>query len=337
MAGAPKDALPTGASEGGAPFYLFHGECDFLIERAVERLCRGLLPPGTESFNLHTFYGGKQATSETTDTGKIIETAQSLPFMSEWRVIVVRRTELYPAAALATLIPYLQDPCPTTCLVFVCAKADFRNKFYTFMRDAGKAIPFKNPAEKDMVPWLMQTAKSLGLKITHRGCAYLYEMVGSHLRDLYNELEKLHVRYGNDQVDEEQVRELGVSSRTYTIFDLVEQISKKRAAESLKVLNRFLEEEPRDGWIRILGMLGRELRLLWQAKSIMEEGGRSPDVAQRLKLQGFVAQKVCERSKRWNDEGLRHALRLLYEADGLMKSGADPLLVLENLVIGFCR
>jgi DNA polymerase-3 subunit delta len=324
-------------TESGGPFYLFYGECDFLMEKALERLCQSLLAQGTESFNLHTFYGGKLGGPETTDTGRIIEAAQSLPFMAERRVIVVRRVETYPASALATLIPYLQDPCPTTCLLFVCAKPDFRNKFFVYIRDAGKAIQFKNPSERDMVPWLMQTAKTLGLKITHRGCAYLHEMVGSRLRELYNELEKLHVRYGTDQVDVEQVRELGVSSRTYTIFDLVEQISKKRAAGSLKVLSRFLEEEGRDGWMRILGMLARELRLLWQAKSIMEAGGRTPDVAQKLGLQGFVAQRVCERSKRWDHGGLRRALRLLYEADGLMKTGSDPNLVLEYLVMGFCQ
>ena len=337
MAGPPKDVLSTALNEGGGPFYLFYGECDFLMEQAVERLCRSLLAPGTESFNLHTFYGGKQGVAETTDTGRIVETAQSLPFMSDHRVIVVRRTEAYPAAALATLIPYLQDPCPSTCLVFVCAKADFRNKFYIFIRDAGKAIQFKNPSEKDMVPWLMQTAKSIGLRVTPRGCSYLHEIVGSHLRDLHNELEKLHVRYGSDQVDAEQVRELGVSSRTYTIFELVEQISKKKAAEALKVLNRFLEEEGRDGWMRILGMLGRELRLLWQARSIMEGGGKAPDVAQRLGLNTFIAQRVCERSKRWEAGGLRRALQLVYEADGLLKTGSDPTPVLENLVIGFCR
>jgi DNA polymerase-3 subunit delta len=337
MAGPPKDVLSMAMDEEGGPFYLFYGECDFLMEQAVERLCGSLLGQGTESFNLHTFYGGKQGVPETTDTGRIIETAQSLPFMSERRVIVVRRTEAYPTPALATLIPYLQDPCPTTCLIFVCAKADFRNKFYTFIRDAGKAVQFKNPSEKDMVPWLVRTAKSLGLRITHRGCAYLYEIVGSQLRDLYNELEKLRVRYGVDQVDVEQVRALGVSSRSYTIFDLVEQISKKQAAESLKVLNRFLEEEGREGPMRIFGMLGRELRLLWQVKSIMETGGRSPDVVQRLGIRGFVAQKLCERSKRWDDGGLRSALQLLYEADGLVKTGSDPTLVLENLVIGFCR
>jgi len=337
MGVVPKVPLSAATSEGGGPFYLFYGECDFLMEQAVERLCRSLLAEGTESFNLHTFYGGKQGVSETTDTGRIIETAQSLPFMSERRVILVRRTEAYPASALSILLPYLQDPCPTTCLIFVCAKADFRNKFYAFIRDAGKAIQFKNPSDRDMVPWLMQTAKSMGLKITHRGCVYLYEMVGSQLRDLYNELEKLHVRYGTDQVDVDQVKELGVSSRTYNIFELVEQISKKRAAESLKVLDRFLEEEGREGWMRILGMLGRELRLLWQAKTVMEAGGKTPEVAQRLGLQGFVAQRLCERSKRWDQGGLCRALHLLYEADGLVKTGSDPTLVLENLVIGFCK
>ncbi len=215
--------------------------------------------------------------SETTDTGRIIETAQSLPFMSERRVIVVRRTEAYPASALATLIPYLQDPCPTTCLDFRVRKGGLQEQVLYIHKGCGQGHPIQEPLGKGYGPLAHADRQIVGAQGSRTGAVPTsHEMVGSRLRDLYNELEKLHVRYGTDQVDVEQVRELGVSSRTYTIFDLVEQISKKRAAESLKLLNRFLEEEGRDGWMRILGMLGREIRLLWQAKSIMEAGGKSP-------------------------------------------------------------
>jgi DNA polymerase-3 subunit delta len=97
-----------------------------------------------------------------------------------------------------------------------------------------------------------------------------------------------------------------------------------------------MEDEGRNGVLRAMGMLNRQMRLLWQTKSVMEGGGRSSDVARRLGLKSFQASKLVQQSKKWSADDLEGALDLLYRADGLLKSGSREKLVFESLVVSLC-
>jgi DNA polymerase-3 subunit delta len=139
------------------------------------------------------------------------------------------------------------------------------------------------------------------------------------------------------EVGVDQVKELAIHSRIYSIFELMNTVSVKDCAESLGVLNRFLEEEDkRDAPLRVIGMLNRQLRLLWQAKSISVKGGRIKDVAENLGLPHFSASNFVKQSKYWSVEELERGLGLLYQADGLVKSGSRPKVVMENLIMTLC-
>jgi len=116
----------------------------------------------------------------------------------------------------------------------------------------------------------------------------------------------------------------------------MDEVSKK-SAKSLLLLNRFLEEEGIDGVNALIGMLNRQIKLLWQTKSIVEEGGRKSDVMHKLALRDFQVEKFMSQSKYWSIEDLEHAFHLLYEADGFLKSDAYKHLILENLVISLCK
>jgi DNA polymerase-3 subunit delta len=98
-----------------------------------------------------------------------------------------------------------------------------------------------------------------------------------------------------------------------------------------------LEEEGKDEILRVLGMLNRQIRLLWQTKSVTEGGGRVHDVAKKLGLRDFQVRKLVQQSKLWTADNLERAFHLLYQADGLLKSGAKGHLVLENLVLSLCK
>ena len=120
-------------------------------------------------------------------------------------------------------------------------------------------------------------------------------------------------------------------------IELMDEVSFKRSAESILVLNRFLEEEDSDGPLRVLEMLNRQIRLLWQAKTVSDVGGRTVDVGRKLGLPAFLASKMLQQSKHWETHDFERAFRLLYQADGLLKSGAQGHLVLENLVLSLCE
>jgi DNA polymerase-3 subunit delta len=98
-----------------------------------------------------------------------------------------------------------------------------------------------------------------------------------------------------------------------------------------------MEEEDKDGGLKIMGMLNRQIRLLWQAKSVIEGGGRAPDVARKIRLPIFLARRIVDQSKNWSTEDLERAIHLLYQADGLIKSGSQGRLVLENLILSLCH
>ncbi|HUU81310.1 MAG TPA: DNA polymerase III subunit delta [Acidobacteriota bacterium] len=319
-----------------APFYLFYGENEFHLEKALNKIRETFIPEEARDLNLHIFYGDQKA--DAVDTiASINDAARSLPFMSQNRLIIVRRTESFSAAALESFIPYLDRPVEITCLIFVSSKPDFKRKFYRKIRESGGAVNFRKLNDNEVIPWIKKAAKDLGLDMDGQACAYLQQIVGNRLIDLYSELEKFSLRHGNMPVGVNQIKELAIYSRIYTIFELMDEVSFKRCAASLSVLKRFLEEEGKNGILRVIGMLNRQIRLLWQAKFIIKGSGGTPEVAKKLHLPISLARKIIKQSDTWSLDNLENAFHLLYQADGLLKSGAQGHLVLENVVLSLCR
>ncbi len=315
-----------------APFYLFYGPEEFSLEKVLDRIRNDFIPPSTRDFNQEIFYAG-----EKTDPSEIISRARSLPFVTGNRLIIVRRTENFSTADLERFLPYLEKPVDTTCLIFVASKTDFRKSFYKRIKEQGQVVHFTKLRENQVVPWIRGAARELGLKIDGQASAYLHQIVGNSLRDLYAELEKLTIRYGGEMVGVEQVKGLAIHSRIYTIFELMNKVSERNCHDSLTVLNRFLEEEDKkDAPLRILGMLNRQIRIMWQTKSILTKGGQIKEMAKKLGLPNFSAREFARHAPNWSVQEMERALDLLYEADGLLKSGSRAKPVLENLIFGLC-
>lgn len=261
-----------------------------------------------------------------------------MPFMASNRLIIVRRTESLNSAQLTRLIPYLEQPADTTCLIFVSSKANFSIKFYKTIREAGLAVAFDELKGKQVGAWIRRTAKELGVELDSEACDILQEIAGNRLRDLYGELEKLSLRHvSGGRIGAKDVRELAVHSRSFTIFELVEKISVKDTAGALTVLARFLEEEGRrEAPLGIIGMLNRQVRLLRQAKPLAAGRVRAERIARELSVPVFAARRLMTQSGRWNEDELERALSALYEADGLLKSGSRTNPLMEELVISLC-
>ena len=326
----PEDVL--GQLEKGYlfPFYLFHGPSEFRLEQVLNRVRRSFIPEEARELNVQIFYGDE------TDSSTIIDAARSFPFISKNRLIIVRRTEDFTPAALENFIPYLERAVESTCLIFVSSKPDFRKKFYSMIRKSGRAVNFRKLYGRQLVPWIKKMAKDLGLNIENQACAHLQQIVGDRLRDLHSELEKIYLRYGEKSVGVAEVKEIAIYSRVYTIFELMDEVSFRRRAESLSILHKFVDEEGKSGILKVMGMLNRQIRLLWQAKSILEDGGRTGDVSRQLGLQGFQVKRLVPQSKCWRTDDLEHAFHLLYKADGRLKSGGQEELILENVILSLC-
>ena len=334
----PPEAVLKDLEKGSlAPFYLFFGESGFRLEKVLARLREEFIPEAVRDLNLQVFYGGKGDSGERTGPGRIIDAASSLPFMAQNRLIIVRRTEEFSAADLEHFIPYLERPMASTCLVFVSSKPDFRKKFYKKFKALGRAVNFKQLYDNQLVSWIRRTAAEMGLDMDPGACAYLRDVAGRRMRDLYSELEKLSLSYPDRKVGVDEIKEMATYSRIYTVFELMNAVSERNPGAALSVLDRYLEEEGKEGVFKVIGMLNRQIQLLWQVRAVIDGGGRSADVMKRLHLRNFQARELIPQSRRWERQDLEAAVGFLYETDGLLKSGAPARLVLENLVLSLCR
>lgn len=329
----PEDVLKSLEKGQLAPFYLFYGPNEFGLEKVLDKIKREYIPESARDFNLEVIYGDKKI-----GPSEIINHACSVPFMSPHRLLIIRRVEDFTANQLEMFLPYLDRPTQSTCLLFVSRKADLRKTFFKKIRDAGCAVHFAALKDSQVVPWIKRTAKDLGLRVDGQACIFLHQIAGNSLRDLHGELEKLYIRYGSEEVGIREIREIAIQSRIYTIFELMNAISERSCSRSLSILNRYLaEEDTRQAPLGIVGMLNRQIRLLWLSKVIVERGGNTRDVATMLGPARLSADDFVRYSKSWSVGELEKALSLLYDVDGLLKSSSRPKPVLEHLIMSICR
>lgn len=313
-----------------APFYLFYGANEFEIEKSLERL-KETIPESARAFNMEVFYGGECNPSE------VVNRARSVPFLSSKRLIIVRRCDDFGAGGVDEFLPYLAAPVESTCLVLVCTKPDFRKELFRIFRAAGKALHFEELREHQVPQWIARTTVELGFRIEPEGALFLQQVTGNDPRDLYGELEKIRIRYGGESVGLEEVKETVSRHRSFTIFELVDRVSKKECGAALVALNRFLEEEDkRGGPLRLMVMLNRQLRLLLQTREILQKEGKKREVEEMLGQARHKAGETMAQAKGWSLKELRRGLAMLYEADGQLKTGSAPKLVLENVLLGLC-
>ncbi len=316
-----------------SPFYLFYGESGFLLEKMLSRIRDTYIPEAAKDFNLHVFYGDEIKSQ----IGELIDTARSFPFMSQNRLIIVRRTEEIPASGLESIVPYLEAPMPSTCLIFVSLNSDFRKKFYKFIKDSGKCVNFRKLFDNKVVPWIMKTAGQMGLHLDPQAAVYLHQVIGNQLMDIVSELEKIYIRYGKEPVGQKDVEKLASNSRSFTNFELMDRISSKKAGDAIAAWRRYVAEEGKDAVQGIVGMLIRQMRLLWRSKDFLQKGGKSSDLAKALKEHPYTIKNLLPHVRSWDEENLEQAFEVLYDADDLLKSGADAQLILENVILTLCR
>ena len=319
-----------------SPLYLFHGPDEYRMEGVLDVLRAALVPESVRDFNVHTFRIGGGASESKASPAMIVDTARSAPFMASRRVVVVRNAERIKSSEQDQFVAYLEDPVETACLVFTTSKADFRLSLFRKMRERGLAVSFRRMTADQVAGWIRKRAEELGMRMDETGSEIFQQLVGDDLRVVETELEKLSVRFEGKSVGPEEVRDLTVNSRSYSIFELVDEVSQKKADSALELLLRLLEEEGRDAPGKILGMLNRQVGLLGRAKILLEGKGGERTAAGTLGVHAFVAKKLLRQARLWTLDELGDAHELLYRADDLLKSSAQYDLVLEDLVLSLC-
>jgi len=308
------------------PLYLFFGEEEFLAERALRRLAKGLTEDSGEA-PLRVVEEASEVALE-----DFLAQARMAPLWGSGQLLVLRRVPTQDKKTLAPITTYLEHPAPRTVVILTAPNLKAREVekhavFGRLHRDEA-ALGFFRLRPGDLLPWLSQEAKRLNKTLSPAAAQRLVEMVGDNLAELTQELKKLALFAGDETtLTPQQVSQLASHSRSYNIFALVEALGETQVQRRLAALDHLLDlgEPP----ARILTMLARQLRLLirYQENAPHTSPG---DLARKLGMHPGFVKRLGQQARAFSLPALRAHLALLHQADlSLKTSTTNPRVWLE--------
>lgn len=324
--------------------YLLHGEEPYLIMQYQEEILAALLTPQERDMNLTVF-------DQDPLLAEFKSVAEMFPFFGGRNVVLVRNTRLFSAAKNAHAEEkgqkrdtewreFLQNIPEQTVILFVSYdKVDKRRKLFKQVLEQGgilEALPLKG---RELRIWLERKIAGLGKKIRPDALEHVLSAVSlmphASLSYLDQELTKIALYVGErQQITIEDVNKLLASVPEISVFAMIEAMSQKNARLALSVL----EEQMATGQagLRLLALLARQIRHLYQAKVMGEEGFGSREISSHLKLPSFVADKLMKQSRTFSVAQLKQAMGLLNKADQALKLSRG-MVSLEKIVIYLCE
>ncbi len=293
--------------------YLLYGEENYLKKQYKERFVKALLPEGDTMNYAH--YEGKGI-----DVREVIDLAETMPFFAERRVFVFENTGFFKSAAGAELADYLKELPETAYFLFVEDEVDKRGKMYKAVKSKGRAVELPFQDENTLKRWVAGQIGRENKKITETDLVYFLNKVGIDMGNITKELEKLFCyALERDVITREDIDAVCVTQISNHIFDMVNAVAEKQQKKALDLYYELLalKEPP----MRILFLLTRQYRGLYQVKQLAQKGYGRKEIAEKAGLHPFAVGKYMEQAKRFQVKELRAILEDSVDIEQRVKTG----------------
>jgi DNA polymerase-3 subunit delta len=332
-AAAPRSALPALDFLGRARLpeaclYVLTGPDDYLREQVLARLRQDLLDPGLAEFNHVRLEGGPS-----TRASSLLDEMAGLPMLAERRLVELHNAPgLRPEVQEALARWILAEGSGPQTVLAVLWPQELAGPLGEALAARGLAVDCRLD-EAGRRQWLERALGRLGVDSEPGVPEALARRAGNDLRHLASQLDKLAAYAGpGGKVTVAAVEELVSRSAEVKTWELTAAIGKRNLRGALQVLHTLLAEGEAPG--ALLSYLNSYLRGLAQVAALP---GGAAEIARAIPgKREFQVRMTLEELRTWSPSELRGAFELLCRADGRIKSGSDPRLVLELLLLQLC-
>lgn len=298
-----------------APIYLLFGAESFLRDQAAKFITEIVLKDQPlREFNESVF------SLAATNVQQAIAAAEQLPMIAARRV--VRLTEinkLQREADEEALARYAARPAPSCAMILVADDLDKRKKLSKALLEHCVAVEFATLETGEITNWARKTVRDLHADIDDKALQHLLALVGSDVRTLTNELDKLATASLPDgRITFELVEELVPNSRELSNFELTDHLLSKNSRRALQILKKILDDgaEP----LMLLGLIASNYRRLAWAKEAMARGADREEVFRSIKLPFNKREDFLATARRVDAKTLAHCLARIAQADLAIKT-----------------
>ena len=294
---------------------LFEGEEEQLKQEALSLLRAAFLPAGMEALN--------ETVLEDPEADRLIADAETQPFMTDRRLVVVRD---YPALtgraeADENLLSWLPSVPETTILLFYCTgKPDGRKKLYAAVKKLGGIVTFAPLRGAELVRFVTDAFMEAGKECDARTAEYLIFTVGDDAGLLKTEIRKLASYAGERPVIvASDVSALATPSTECTVFQMVDAVVTGQKSRALTLLrNQLLSGTDR---MAILAMLLRQYRLLQHIKIMQYEKCSGDFIRSALGVPPFAVEQYMRQASGYTGGQVKSAVRICFDTEYAVKSG----------------
>lgn len=318
--------LERSLREGLRPLYLLLG-CEIYLRRVAAQSITEAALSGTllREFNESSF----SLLSDSVQSA--IAAAEQLPMMSDMRVVRIRDFARLREADEEILIRYLNNPAPSTAMIFIADELDKRKKSSKVLLDVCTVVEFTPLKDAEAKAWARTRLKELKITADDQVLSEIIRLVGTDVQTLSNELDKLaSAAAGTGRITLDLVDELIGRSRELSNFELGDHLLAGNRKRALETLHRLLEDgaEP----VMLVGLIAGNYHRLALGKHLLARGGRE-EVFRNIGLPPFKRDSYISTLQRSSATQIARGIQLTAAADLAIKtSQATPRLQLEMLV-----
>jgi DNA polymerase-3 subunit delta len=307
-----------------------------LLDDALAALTRRLFPDAAERLAGREVFDAVETPVDT-----IVQAAETLPFMTARRLVVVRRCQGLAARDADRLAAYVRAPNPTTCLLLLADEplaASRERRQDHWLLAAGAAAPGgTRPARGGpcLEGWLRERAAAEGLALSDEAARLLVEWVGDDGARLLGEARKAALAAGTDNrtVGVREVTAVVGEHRLSDVFELTRAVARRDVGTALRTLDRLLAtEEP----MRLLWLLAGDARAAWGVAQLRARGQTTEQIARALRRPPGAVEAIGRAVGGASDRTLARRLRRCWEVERRLKSSADAGAELAALVADLC-
>ncbi|HEY5540195.1 MAG TPA: DNA polymerase III subunit delta [Coriobacteriia bacterium] len=310
--------------------YLIYGTEDLRLAQALARLKKRVGDAADLDFNFESFEG------ESAKADDIVAACNTLPFLSERRLVVVKHVDKMSADGWNDLAAYAADPSPTTVLVLVATKLAKNTRLYKAVDKLGGVAEYAAPRKAEYPREVQRIFADRGKLIALDGAELLVEAVGYDLRRLSVEADKAVAFVGaRAEVTRTDIEQVASTTAPSSVFEFTDALANRDCHGALRLLADLVGDGESVYGLHALSL--RTLRDLIAARSVIERGsGSLGEVAKAVGRPDWMVKNLPSQARGFTSQELVDALRAAAATEAQMKTSRDPRLVFERWIVKVC-
>lgn len=312
------------------PIYLLHGEEEYFIDIISDFIEDNILDEADKEFNQTILYG------KDVNAGIIIDTARRYPMMSNYQVVIVKEAQVL--LDIEELKDYALKPVESTILV-LCHKHksyDTRRKFGNAVKKNGVIFKSDRMYDNKLPAWINSQVASEGYSITPEASRLLTASLGSDLKKIRMELEKLFISIEKNAIINEDLIEENIGiSKEFNIFELQKALGEGDVYKANLIVKHFganTKTNPFVVTITLLHQFFTKILIFHKVKDKSKDNA----VAAELSVNPFFVKDYRKAARRFTLPKTIKAISLMREYDmkfkGVNNASAKEGELLKELV-----